>query len=304
MKHYIASLPTSFESIPLTWETELADKLPVSTKAYLNKQQKVYEKHLQLAENFVKSHERISSILGTTLNREDFLWSWLVVNSRCIYQSLSPTSTRDDNYACSPLVDMINHVPSSISHCKLSYDIKGLSVISQSPYKSGKEVSISYGAHSNEALICEYGFTIPSNSDNTLIIDALFAEILKPWQTRLLMEMGYFEDCTIDDNGYPSFRTDVTLRTALLDEDQCVEGSDGCRRLTQYVNGRSSGRSEQAAVDRLLKDLLSVELRKIQDAISSLKRTERGNDPNMLLIRRIWRDQEDIVRIALDRLCR
>lgn len=257
----------------------------------------MFSKHLELAQAYLKSQPLLHSTLSVDLDLTEFRWAWLVVNSRCIYQTLSATSARDDNYACSPLIDMINHVPSSAAHCKLSYDIRGLSVFTQSQYTPGQEVSISYGAHSNEALLCEYGFTLHRNTDDSVSLDATISARLKPWHIGMLMELGYYEDYTMDYQGFPSFRTEVALRVALLSESECAEESSACRRLTQFVDGQSSGRSEQHKVDQLLIGILEEEMKIAEQALTHLHSMDSG-DSRIHAISRLWADRQAIIHAA------
>jgi hypothetical protein len=271
---------------------------------YITKQKTVFKRHRELASSHLRDGSSLHKYLLNDLDNNAFEWAWLVVNSRCIYQALSDTSSRDDNYACAPLIDMINHVPSSVPHCRLSYDISGLSVISNSHYQPGEEVYISYGAHSNEALLCEYGFTIAhDNPDNCLFLDAAIKARLMNHHVSLLMEIDYYEDYTLDSSGWCSFRTEVALRAALLSEKECEEEADGCRRLMQFVNGLSSGRADEAAMFRLLKDVLQVE------KTLSIARIERCQAelvhcaPNiMALVVQMWQDRLMLLDRGLGRL--
>lgn len=311
LRAYLDALPTSFETVPLTWSEADVAQLPGAAKRYLAKQRTVLAKHYALAGSFVQASPLLSARLATPtqaagkeesvgggLTESTFLWAWLVVNSRCIFQALSPSSTRDDNYACCPLIDMINHVPSAQPHCKLSYDIKGLSVISTSSYSKGEETCISYGAHANDALLCEYGFVLPRNSDNHLDLDGPLARQLASHGQRLLMEVGYWEDWTLDGRGHASFRTEVALRVAPLSREACEEGSPECRRLTQFVNGQVSGSRDQAAVDSRLARLVRDELVDSERALEALDTTGR----HWGLIAQLWRDRVDILRAARDNL--
>lgn len=264
---------------------------------YLVKQQVVFDKHWKLAQIYLENNEKLKLKLRSKLSKQDFQWSWLVINSRCIYQELSSQSTRDDNYACSPLIDMINHVPSAVPHCKLSYDIKGLSIITQSSYRPGAEIFISYGAHSNEHLLCDYGFVIPHNSDNSLDLDHALCKLLKSWHTNLLMELGYYEDYTIDLQGMMSFRTEVALRVALLSEQACEEGSDKCRKLVHFVNGRNNGQQEQADVLILLRSILEHELEETEVTMSKIDQCTHIE--NMRLLKQLWYDRQEILRNAI-----
>lgn len=290
----------------MTWPEEVVARLPASVQLYISKQKTVYRRHHELASMHVKNHpEHFSSIKGPGFDAETFEWAWTMVNSRCIYQALSGTSSRDDNYACAPLIDMINHVPSAKEHCKLSYDIKGLSVVSNSWYKTGDEVFISYGAHSNEALLCEYGFVIPhGNSDNCLFLDEAVKALLQSYHVSLLMEIDYYEDYTLDWDGWPSFRTEVALRVALLAEEECEEDAQGYRRLMQFINGHSSGRTEEAAMRRLLERLLREELSAADEQIARCVDVKDSSLPNFIrpFIVQVWTDRRDLARIGLDNL--
>ena len=280
----------------MTWSEDLVAFLPGSAQQYLKKQKTVFNNHFALAEKYVT--EGFYSTTLSSLNRQDFLYHWLLVNSRCIFQQLSETSTRDDNYACAPLVDMINHVSSSSAHCKLSYDIRGLHVISETSYEAGEEVGISYGAHSNEALLCEYGFCMDDNPDDSLSLDDRLISMMKPYAVSLLMEIGYWEDYTLDERGRCSFRTEVALRALLLSEDDCIESSWKCRRLMHYIQGRYDGYEESSEVQKLLETVLKAEVNHAEEMIKKIERADISHTPQKLLLT-LWQDRMTLAERGL-----
>ena len=90
-----------------------------------------------------------------------------------------PTSKNSaDNFTMAPYVDFMNH--SCDDHCTLKIDGKGFQVRTTSQYNTGDQVYLSYGPHSNDFLLCEYGFVIPDNKWNDLDISQYIIPLLKP----------------------------------------------------------------------------------------------------------------------------
>ncbi|KAM9886540.1 hypothetical protein OXX79_014123, partial [Metschnikowia pulcherrima] len=69
-----------------------------------------------------------------------------------------------DNFTMAPYVDFLNH--SSEDQCGIKIDALGFQVFTSTSYKPGDELYFSYGPHSNEFLLCEYGFTLGQNKWN------------------------------------------------------------------------------------------------------------------------------------------
>ncbi|KAN0060838.1 hypothetical protein ACQY0O_007497 [Thecaphora frezii] len=175
----------------------------------------------------------------------DFLWAWLSVNSRCIYFPLS-LSTHSDNLTMAPLLDMANHTSLAAVECKVRYDVKkGLELYAppasaRSPamgtrgLRKGDECFITYGAHSNAALLAEYGFVLPPSSEEgeegeecmanrycevavDQEVEGLFEEQGQQGRRKmeLLRERGYWSDFTLHPTpspAHPSYRLVPALR--------------------------------------------------------------------------------------------
>ncbi len=62
--------------------------------------------------------------------------------------------------AQSPFSDYFNHT-SSPSACNVLFSSSGYTITTPAKIKQGEEVYISYGNHSNDFLLTEYGFILP-----------------------------------------------------------------------------------------------------------------------------------------------
>ncbi|KAK0537795.1 hypothetical protein OC835_001654 [Tilletia horrida] len=196
---------------------------------------------------------------------DDFYWAWLCVNSRCLYLPLG-LKTREDNFTMAPVIDLINHTFDKSIECKVEYPAEGMQIRApksdpkafnvtkvrtengnteteeqwQRGCSKGDELFITYGAHSNEFLLAEYGFVLPiatapepsalldlpNNPFAEVVVDDLMLELLASAQSslvqaelkrELLRERSYWLDWTIHPTGEPSHRLVCALRLLALD---------------------------------------------------------------------------------------
>ncbi|CAD6918158.1 unnamed protein product [Tilletia controversa] len=194
-----------------------------------------------------------------------FYWAWMCVNSRCLYLPLG-LKTREDNFTMAPVIDLINHVFDKTIECKVEYPSEGgmqIRAPKSNPRASntakmhqqngkveavkewkrgcraGDELFITYGPHSNEFLLAEYGFILPiiETNDDTeslnlsnnpfaeVVVDDLILNKLGTDQPlvqaelkrELLRERSYWLDWTIHPTGEPSHRLVCALRLLALD---------------------------------------------------------------------------------------
>ncbi|PIS54136.1 hypothetical protein CJI97_003834 [Candidozyma auris] len=247
-KPFLDMLPELDElsSAPIVWtilkhsEAEhLTRMLPRSTRKHTN----------DVVSRFENDYNRVSDFLGsaTHISKEDFLWAWMCINSRCLYMEMPQKSDASDNFTLAPYVDFLNH--SGNDECGIKIDAHGFHVLTSTPYKPDSELYFSYGPHSNEFLLCEYGFTLAYNKWNYVDISDLIMPLLRPQQAAFLKESGYYGDYTVNKQG-ASFRTEVALAT--LQENE----PSASRKLKAFVDGVIDGLVYQSKSWRLLGQIM------------------------------------------------
>ncbi|BGO97560.1 hypothetical protein NBRC10513v2_001555 [Rhodotorula toruloides] len=196
---FIASLPRSFPTVPLTWSNHsrslatlradfsLSDE-DVSVDDWQDdgKKRKRYTELVELMDGATRRRardvekrfredwdvvRRLWADHGTEVEGElgffDFLLGWLNVNTRCIYFDLD--GRKENNLTLCPVIDMINHVPGRTT--KPSPRIASMTFSAPTtssgdpPLRDGEELAFSYGAHEDAMLLTEYGFVIGAEND-------------------------------------------------------------------------------------------------------------------------------------------
>ncbi|KAI8820177.1 uncharacterized protein EV422DRAFT_620572 [Fimicolochytrium jonesii] len=186
-----------------------------------------------------------------------FQWAWFAVNTRCVSLTslpatpqkrstpsaspakpltthLWPPHLRACKIALAPMLDFLNHgkdakveagySTNSSSSSSSSPDSEGYKIRTLVAYPANTEVFISYGAHSNEFLLAEYGFAIPGNECNFLTVDEGVWEVGFEGETgegreraRAVVEgVGLGREHTLHPHGEPSPRLLALLRIRLL----------------------------------------------------------------------------------------
>ncbi|SPO27391.1 related to RKM2 - ribosomal protein lysine methyltransferase [Ustilago trichophora] len=186
-----------------------------------------------------------------SIDLNTYLWAWLCVNSRCVFLPLS-LADHSDNFTLAPMLDMANHTPDPALECKVRYASDGglelcgpISDVSPSGLKGGDECFITYGPHSNQSLLCEYGFVLPPQLEfaaegddggngarwkGSRYVDVLMDQEIETMlkaqgkggeaKIELLQNRGYWGEFTIHpypEPAHPSHRLIPALRLAALD---------------------------------------------------------------------------------------
>jgi hypothetical protein len=250
--------------MPLYYSKELQDLLPHAAVALLTNQRTKLEK------DWNDLHMHIPSI-----SKDLFMYTWLIVNTRTFYWEYPdlPNShprlpkkrkqlTADDCYAMCPFMDYFNH---SDKGCNPESDSKGYSVTADREYKAGEEVFVSYGSHTNDFLLAEYGFILESNQNDSIPLDHLLLPLLSNKQVDALKEDGFHGSYTLFVKE-PTIchRTQAVLRMLLLDN----------RRYSSFVGGDDDGSKEQGRVNEYLVGILTKYSRQIIEILEELERLE------------------------------
>jgi hypothetical protein len=192
-----------------------------------------------------------------------FLYAWCIVNTRSLYFRPSPSPDQGEGHrptslidvvsaesnckskvhgnnhfmVLCPLIDLFNHASNSDSTCKVTHDISGFTVTSQKACggREDEEIFVSYGPHSNDFLLAEYGFILPGieNIRDSISLDSVILPTLAQEQVRRLDAKGYLGEYTLfsaQANGGEAgvcWRTEVVARIEVLSGEQWEGFVDG-----------------------------------------------------------------------------
>lgn len=197
------------------------------------------------------TESKAGTIGANALGLVPFLLAWLSINSRCLYMELPESKDTSDNFTMAPYVDYINHTDTD--HCQIKIDSKGFHVTTTTSYVPGDQLFLSYGAHSNGFLLCEYGFCLDKNKWNDIDVSELILKQALEEQMQFLEHQGYYDDYTISESGGVSYRTEIAL--AVLQELVPSES----RKLNAFILGVSAGevyaKGSRAVLGGILREL-------------------------------------------------
>jgi len=171
---YLASLPQSFDNPmfvlgggmvaggpALTWLEWLLPSLPEDLQQALTTQAETFERDFQEA-------TLLGGRVGLLVTREEFLWAWFAVNTRCVsFSDPAEPATQ----ALAPFLDYLNHSDTAQVVAGFNVDAGKYEIRTLRPYSRREQAFIFYGPHDNGALYVEYGFTILGNIQNFVCFD-------------------------------------------------------------------------------------------------------------------------------------
>ncbi|RPB01435.1 SET domain-containing protein [Choiromyces venosus 120613-1] len=252
-------------SMPIMWSLEECALLPPSTLRLLEEQK----------EKFKRDYKMVSE-KGFEFSKEEYMWAWIVglsslflqrihswkitrwtkfyvlVNTRTLfYKPPLPAYTdlpREDCMALCPFIDYFNHSDDG--------------VLPPSPtIPPQTQLFVTYGCHSNDFLLIEYGFTLPlaKNKWDEVSITPLLLPLLSEEHKRVLASEGFLGEYAFDKEAF-CFRTLAAVRLLLI---QHPEADASWRKLAawkDFLAGRDDGERERWAVEeRLLGFLRRIE---------------------------------------------
>lgn len=237
-----------YEGIPMTWilkdstqsSSDIFNTLPRSTIEHSQSQISQFNKDIEIINNILTEGD-------VKITREEYLWSWLAINTRCLYFKLPYylpiTETKhkeESNITMVPFIDFVNH-DSNLSNAVAQEIKSGYEVHTTTTISRGDSLWFTYGPHSDEFLQCEYGFSESKcnandnetyyriNSYNVIDISHILLKLLSSSKKQnvreWLKQTSYYDDYTlgIEENNFdelsglvsikvnPSFRTRIAL---------------------------------------------------------------------------------------------
>ena len=148
-----------FASVPLAWTLEAQRYLPKTARDLLGKQQVKFRRDWGIV------HAAFPS-----LAESDYMYAWLLVNTRTFYYTTPKTEKlpRNDRIVLQPVADLFNHADEG---CSVSFDSENFTITSNRPYATGEELYVCYGRHGNDFLLAEYGFILAENRWDEVSLD-------------------------------------------------------------------------------------------------------------------------------------
>ncbi|KAH6671726.1 hypothetical protein B0J14DRAFT_484182, partial [Halenospora varia] len=280
-----AALPTRqdiLDSMPLMWDSPLQDLLPEGCQKLLAHQKK------KLAADWAAVSKAFPK-----LSYDDYLYNWLLVNTRTFYYFDGKTKKqppRDDCMALNPFADYFNHAPTG---CNITYSPSGYKITTSTPISTGTEIYISYGSHSNDFLLTEYGFILPSSTNtwDEITLDPCILPLLNQAQKKKLEEKGFLGKYVLDGNEV-CYRTQVVLRILV----------GGMRKWERFVEGMDDGESEQGKVDELLFEVLKEYQDDVVEKLATLEDLETEMVAQKKTIEKRWRQIGELLKAGIDRM--
>jgi len=263
--------------MPLMWDTRLQALLPSRAASLLAGQES------KLLLDWPTVHKAFPSI-----KYADYLYAWLLVNTRTFHFTSSnskiPTPTNpDDCMALNPFADYFNHTDAS--GCTVDLTSTGYAIIADRVIEEGEEVYISYGCHSNDFLLAEYGFILDENRWDEVSLDSFILPLLSEKHKEQLKEIGFLGKYVVDLDDI-CYRTQVALRVLCLPT----------RKWQRFLNGFDEGRQELEAVEQTLEKVIQSHLQQVDVHLKRLDSLDCGLPSQRETLKRRWQQ----IRILLE----
>lgn len=308
-----AVVPTEediLQSMPLTWPASLQSLLPAGASRLLDKQRAKFDKDWETVSAAFPIEGKGKTKGGGVskeCTRKEYMHAWLLVNTRTFY-FVTPKTERlpkEDHMALQPVADLFNHTDRD--GCHVAFDhTESFTFRTTRAYEKGDEVHISYGSHSNDFLLVEYGFVLARNHWDEVHLDDVILPALSRRQREELEDVGFLGNYVLD-NDTLCHRTQVALRQ------MAVTGRYGGLTVDEwrkFVSGLDDGEKSQAKVDALAVGLLEkyeATIKTKEKEVRKLRFQEEDGDEDMnesrreTLLRR-WEQIRGLVKATIERL--
>ncbi|OAP54652.1 hypothetical protein AYL99_11100 [Fonsecaea erecta] len=278
-------------SMPLCWPPELQALLPPAALALLRKQQKKLSRDWSAV-----------SAAFPQLGYDAYRCSWLLVSTRTFYYTppdMKPEDTpeADECLALVPFGDYINHADAAT--CKVAFSGTSYEFTVEGAVAKGEELYISYGSHSNDFLLVEYGFTLDKNKCDVVSLDSVILPLFSEKQKGMLEEAGYWanyvlENPSMQDDEVACYRTRVALRLLCMPLKKW-------RDCVRY--GADDDDKYRSSVHDLLRQAMKAYLEVVDSSLEQLARLgEVGLSVQREVLRRRWEEIGMYLSTAIDRI--
>lgn len=259
-------------TMPLMWPPGLQELLPGGARELLNKQQA----------KFQTQWEAVATVFPA-VSEEEYRYYWLIVNTRTFYFE-SPGLEKyswDDRLALLPVADLFNHGEDG---CQVAYGEDGYTVTADRAYAEGSEVFLSYGRHSNDWLLVEYGFLLAPNRWDAISLDELLMPRLSRSQAKELARTCVSGPCALSAEDGLSSQTQVALRML------AYARADWLR----YVHDAKKTLKREPQVRALMETLRRHLQQRARKRLSRIAKSSLGDQNQRNVLRQRWQQIQSI----------
>lgn len=265
-----AVLPTQEdfnETIPFMWHPALQILLPPGASSLVENQR-----------NKISVDWAAVSTAFSTLSYASYLYYWFIVSTRTFYYTSPKIKTPVDHYDClalAPFADCFNHADVASS---VTFSTSGYEVCTDRRIEKGGEIYISYGNHSNDFLLAEYGFILDENKWDEISIDEVILPLFTEELKQQLREAGFLGNFVLDREKV-CYRTQVTLRLLFMPPN---------RWQFMLVEGLEDEDEHQLAVNKILVKGLKAYLDIASERIKQVELLDCGLPSQRCTLNRRW----------------
>ena len=212
----------------------------------------------------------------------------MIVNTRSFYyEDMKNRKAVDpeDCMALCPFADYFNH---SDRGCRVTFGMDAYTVEADKTYEVGQELLTSYGNHSNDFLLVEYGFILSSNRWDEVRLDDMLLPQLSASEKGELDAACFLKNYTLDCQT-------VCYRTLVLLRWKC-----GCAGLGDILNGNEPSDFERRLVDSSLSELITAFAGHARQHLKDLREMIDGNEYALDVLQTRWNQIIHITDLAVE----
>ncbi|KAK8065441.1 hypothetical protein PG997_012188 [Apiospora hydei] len=270
-------LPTEKDltaSMPLMWPEELQALLPKAARDIVQKQDDKFRRHWS----------KVSKAFPS-LTEEEYMYFWLLVNTRTFYLETPELEVFpwEDRLALLPVADLFNHAADQ--GCHVAYSATEYTITARRQYEAGEEVFASYGDHSNDFLLGEYGFVMDENKWDFVCLDEVILPRLTRAQKRELEASGHAGPYMLAADSGPSRHLVAVLQKLAPSGENSPGSYDDTDKSLELG----------AAAKELLKELLGEALANTQGVRGKIPGLRAGQSTQRDMLYHRWEQIESIL---------
>lgn len=268
------------ESIPFLWEPTLQALLPDAAA-----------KLLAIQKQKLRTDWEFVSAALPTIAYADFMYYWFVVSTRTFYYTHPDMKKPRDANECLALIPFADYFNHAEVGCKVSFSPTGYTFSADRKIRKGDEIYISYGNHSNDFLLAEYGFVLDDNRWDEVPLDNVLLTLFSDEQKAILQEENFWGNYVLDENSV-CYRTQAAVR--LL-----------CMPLQRWWHCLESGFDDydeyQGAADAVLQRAMTTYSKAIHEKLEQVSKTGTRFVHQKEMLDKRWKQILLLVNAAIDR---